>query len=64
MPTPDPLRAYAREATIHAINDLATHLEQYHDSEEETPEARNLRRIMHHLEGTLMGLDYDATATE
>lgn len=53
----DALRAYAREAIIHASNNLSTHLEQYHDHEEETPERSNLRGIMHHLEGTLMAMD-------
>ncbi|MBM3603618.1 MAG: hypothetical protein FJX25_02445 [Alphaproteobacteria bacterium] len=60
QPQKDTLRVYAREAIIHSINDLAAHLEQHHDSEEETPEARNLRHIMHHLEGTLIGMDDDA----
>lgn len=50
-------RAFAREAIIHAINDLCAHLETYHDSEEDSRQAANLRHIWHHLEGTLIGMD-------
>lgn len=56
------VRAYAQEAIIHAINDLSTHLETYHDSEEESREAGNIWHILHHLEGTLIGMDDDDTA--
>lgn len=56
-------RAYAREAIVHAINDLCAHLETYHDSEEESREAGNLRHVWHHLEGTLIGMD-DAEADD
>lgn len=54
--------AFLREALIHAGNDLSTHLEVFHDSEEESREASNLRHLMRHVDGALIGMDDPAEA--
>lgn len=52
--------AYANEAIIHAVHNLMAHLEAFHDSEVDSREAGNLRRIMNHLQGTLIGMEETA----
>lgn len=57
------LRAYACEGIVHAVNNLMAHLETFHDSEEESREAGNIRRIMGHLQGVLVGME-ESTALQ
>lgn len=47
--------AVLREGLAHAATDLSAHLESHHDSEDETKEAGDLRHLLHHIEGTLVG---------
>ncbi len=51
---PQPFQMAMRDSIALAIKMLSEHIEQYHDYDEETAEWRDLRGIMHHLQGTLI----------